>query len=211
MEHKKRFEELNVEKLNIVNHNNDIKMTLFNQDQIPPILMNGEDVLPGHRQDEPISGIMFYNGKGDECGGLVYGSEEDEDGNVYADASLTFDEYEQDQVVQMHFTEHKGETHYGFSIYDRPDQPLTEILEEDKKIRESNLTDEEKNQKLNELFQGNATRAFMGKDANGDVSVRLHDSKGQPRIRMVVDADDVPRMEFLNEAGEVTYSLPPQE
>ncbi|MDQ0160919.1 hypothetical protein [Alkalibacillus salilacus] len=99
-----RFEEINVEKLNIVNENNDIKMTLFNQDKIPPLLMNGEDVLPGHRQNDPISGIMFYNGKGDECGGLIYGSEEDEDGNVYADASLTFDEYEQDQVVQMHFT-----------------------------------------------------------------------------------------------------------
>ncbi|NIK11722.1 hypothetical protein [Alkalibacillus almallahensis] len=206
-----RFDEINVEKLNIVNENNDIKMTLFIQEKIPPLLMNGEDVLPGHRQNEPISGIMFYNGKGDECGGLIYGSEEDEDGNLYAGASLTFDEYEQDQVVQMQFTEHKGQSQYGFSIYDRPDQPLTEIIEEDKKIRESNLTEEEKNQKLNELFQGNATRAFMGKDSNGDVSVRLHDSKGQPRIRMVVDANDVPRMEFLNEVGEVTYSLPPQE
>lgn len=33
---------------------------------------------------------------------------------------------------------------------------------------------------------------------------------GRPRIRMRVDQDDVPRLEFLNENGEVVYSLPPQ-
>lgn len=45
----------------------------------------------------------------------------------------------------------------------------------------------------------------------GSVGVKLSDSKGQERIRLVVDADDVPRMEFLNEKGEVIYSLPPKQ
>lgn len=48
------------------------------------------------------------------------------------------------------------------------------------------------------------------KERNGDVSVKLMDSKGHPRIRLVVDKNDVPKMQFLNEEGEVTYQLPPE-
>lgn len=59
---KKRYAELDVEKLNIVDGSGKIKMTLFNQDNIPPLIIDGEDILPGHRQNDPISGIMFYNG-----------------------------------------------------------------------------------------------------------------------------------------------------
>jgi hypothetical protein len=88
---RKKYKELDVEKLNIVDKRGKVKMTLFNQENIPPAMMHGEDILPGHRKRDPISGIMFYNGKEDECGGLIYGSEEDEDGNLYAGASLTFD------------------------------------------------------------------------------------------------------------------------
>lgn len=53
-------------------------------------------------------------------------------------------------------------------------------------------------------------RAYMGRSQNGEVAVRLFDSKENERIRMVIDANDVPRMEFLNEKGEVVYKLPPE-
>lgn len=206
-----KYTELNVEKLNIVDKNGKVKMTLFNQENIPPLIMDGKDILPGHRQNDPISGIMFYNGKGEECGGLIYGSEEDEEGNVYAGASLTFDQYKQDQVVQMHFEEENGQSFYGFSVFDRPDIPINQIIEKENSIRNSNIPEERKKEELNKLYQGNAHRAFMGKDNNGDVSVKLMDSKGRQRIRMVVDKNDVPRIEFLNENGEVTYKLPPEK
>src|SRR5690554_2045144 len=206
---KKRYAELDVEKLNIVDGSGKIKMTLFNQDNIPPLIIDGEDILPGHRQNDPISGIMFYNGRGEECGGLIYGSEEDEKGNITAGASL--DQYKQDQVVQMHFTEKNGQTHYGFSVFDRPDVPISKLISKENKIRNSDLTEESKREEYDKLYQGNAQRAFMGKDANGDVSVKLMDSNGNQRIRMVVDNNDIPRIEFLNESGEVTYKLPPEE
>ena len=93
---KEKYTELDVEKLNVVDSNGKIKLTLFNQENIPPAIMDGRDILPGHRQSDPISGMMFYNSEGDECGGLIYGNETDEDGNVSADVSLTFDQYKQD-------------------------------------------------------------------------------------------------------------------
>ncbi|MGE8205552.1 hypothetical protein ACQKP0_13410 [Heyndrickxia sp. NPDC080065] len=43
------------------------------------------------------------------------------------------------------------------------------------------------------------------------MSVQLSDSKGKPRIQMVIDENDVPRMEFLDGDGNVVYKLPPEE
>ncbi|WP_027963982.1 hypothetical protein [Halalkalibacillus halophilus] len=210
MSDKKRYSELNVEKLNIVDQDDNLKMTLFNQNNIPPAIMDGKDILPGHRQEDPISGIMFYNSEGDECGGLIFGSEVDEEGNVESGMSFTIDQYKQDQVVQMHYTEEKGQSHYGFEIFDRPSTPLSKITEEMQEIEREDLPEAEKAKAINDLFQGAAPRASMSKTPDGEVGVKLMDSKGNQRIRMVVGDDDVPRMEFLNEKGEVTYKLPPE-
>jgi len=175
-----------------------------------PAIIDGKDILPGHRQSDPISGIMFYNSEGDECGGLIYGNEEDEDGNISADVSLTFDQYKQDQVVQMHYSGENGQKNYGFSIYDLPDTPLPELLKCHNEILNSNLTEDEKDTELDKVWKGNTQRALLGKNNNGNVSVQLSDSKGNPRIRMVLDSSDVPRMEFLDSEGNVTYKLPPE-
>lgn len=208
---KKKYTELDVEKLNIVDSEGKIKLTLFNQENIPPAIMDGKDILPGHRQSDPISGMMFYNSEGDECGGLSYGNKIDEDGKVSADVSLTFDQYKQDQVVQMHYSDENGEQYYGFSVYDRPNTPLPELIDKSNRIQNSSIPEEEKSKKLNKLFEGNAPRAFMGKNQKGEVSVKLSDSKGKPRIRMVVDENDIPRMEFLDGEGNVIYKLPPEQ
>src|SRR5699024_5582278 len=162
-------------------------MTLFNQENIPPVILDGKDVLPGHRQCDPISGLMFYNGKGEESGGLIYGSEEDEDGNVTAGASLTFDQYNQDQIIQMHYSKENDEQLYGFSIYDQPNENLADMIEKDKQIRESDLNEASKQEELAKLYQDSVPRAFMGKGVKGDVSLKLMDSNGKQRIRMIVD------------------------
>lgn len=204
------FKSIDVQNLNIVDKDGTVRMRLFNNDNIPPLLINGEDLLPGHREKDPIAGLMFYNAEGEECGGLIFGNEKDEHGNVKAGASLTFDQYNQDQVVQMHYEDENGQKHYGFSVYDRPETPLAELLERHNEILSSSLTEEVKNNELNKVWEGNAPRAFMGKNNKGEVSVQLSDSKGKPRIRMVVDDNDVPRMEFLDSEGNVTYKLPPE-
>ncbi|GEN46853.1 hypothetical protein [Alkalibacillus haloalkaliphilus] len=210
-EEPKKFNKIEAEQLNIVDKNGKVKLSLFNQDHIPPAIMDGVDILPGHRQNDPISGLMFYNSDGDECGGLIYGNEIKEDGSYEAGASLTFDQYKQDQVVQMSYNDRNGERSYGFSVYDRPEQGLKETIEKQEEIKKSNLSDDEKDEATKQLFEGNVPRAQMGKSTKGDVSVKLMDSKGNQRIRMVVDEHDVPKIEFLDEKGNVTYRLPPKE
>ncbi|WP_282940451.1 hypothetical protein [Paenibacillus sp. RC67] len=206
---RERFERIDVENLNIVDKDGNIKMTLFNKENIPPAMMDGEDILPGHRKDWPISGIMFYNGEGDECGGLIFGSEKDENGHYKSSASLTFDQYKQDEVVTMSYYNENGVMTYGFKIKDRPQIPLSEQLKILKEINESNKDNETKKKEIDALWEGSTQRAFMGKNEKGEVTICLMDSKGKQRIRMLVDKNDNPRMEFLDGNGNVTYKLPP--
>ncbi|MFB7142032.1 hypothetical protein ACFCYN_20460 [Gottfriedia sp. NPDC056225] len=204
------YKNINVENIKIVDKNGTVRIRLFNNDHIPPAIMDGKDILPGHRQEDPIAGLMFYNGEGDECGGLIFGSKKDDEGNYESYASLTFDQYKQDQVVQMHYIDENGQRHYGFSVYDRPNMPLPELIERTRDIQNSDLTDEELEKELETIWKGNTSRAFMGKNSKGEVTVQLSDSKGKPRIRMVVDENDIPRMEFLDGDGNVTYKIPPE-
>ena len=58
----KKIERMDVEQLNIVEKDGTIKMSLFNSNHMPAMIFEGEDILPGHRQDDNNSGIMFYDG-----------------------------------------------------------------------------------------------------------------------------------------------------
>ncbi|MEH7402650.1 hypothetical protein V7148_16850 [Gottfriedia acidiceleris] len=204
------FKSINVENINIVDKDGTVRMRIFNNENIPPAIMDGKDFLPGHRQKDPIAGLMFYNGEGDECGGLIFGSKKDELGNYESYASLTFDQYKQDQVVQMHYIDENEQRNYGISIYDRPNTPLPDLVERTHKIQNSELTEPEVDRELENIWKGNTPRAFMGKNSIGEITVQLSDSKGKPRIRMVVDENDIPRMEFLDGDGKVTYKIPPE-
>jgi hypothetical protein len=204
------FKNINVENINIVDKDGTVRMRLFNNDHIPPAIVDGKDILPGHRQNDPIAGVMFYNGEGDECGGLIFGSKRDEKGNYESGASITFDQYKQDQVVQIHYSDDNGQKNYGFSVYDRPNTPLPELMDKHHNIINSELSEVEKDRELDKIWEGNTERAFMGKNSKGEVTVQLSDSKGNPRIRMVIDDNDEPRMEFLDGEGNVTYKLPPE-
>jgi hypothetical protein len=63
-------------------------------------------------------------------------------------------------------------------------------------------------QKLREMAGGAAERVMVGRDREQAAVVRLSDTKGKPRIKLSVDLAGSPKLEFLDEAGKVTYSLP---
>lgn len=205
-----KFINMDVENLNIVDKNGTVRLSLFNSDNMPPLIFEGEDILPGHRQGSNKAGLMFFNAQGTECGGLIFGSEKNEETGEYSSGlSLTFDQYNHDQLIQMSVIDDNGTQNYGISIFDRPNETIKDTFTKINKM--STMEDEcEKSKLLRELKESNARRMFMGKSSDGEVSVKLSDSKGNERIRMVIDKNDVPKLEFLNEKGEVIYSLPPE-
>ncbi len=89
-------------------------------------------------------------------------------------------------------------------IRDRPNIPLPEPakrLEEVGKMSEG----QEKTAAMKPLLAPD--RVFVGK-SNGNAAVWLFDTEGKPRIKMVVDASGNPKLQFLDAAGKIIYSLP---
>src|SRR5574344_701894 len=64
----KRFKEISVERINIVESNGDLKLVISNSKRKHQGIVNG---MPLPKRDIQ-AGLIFFNSVGDECGGLVY-------------------------------------------------------------------------------------------------------------------------------------------
>jgi hypothetical protein len=203
---KPKFEEIDVERINIVEKDGKLKMVIANSERQHPGIVDGQS-LPRKRP----AGVLFFNTQGDECGGLSYDGRQ-QDGKVSAGALLAFDRFRQDQTVGVQYGEANGRYFAGLFVWDRPDKSLGPLIEKLAAI-EKMPDGPEKTAALKELRQtpGGAERVMVGRDRDQSAVVRLDDANGQPRIRLSVNAAGVPRLEFLDKSGKVTYSLPPED
>lgn len=202
---KSKFEELDVERLNIIEKDGKLKLVLANAAKAPPVVFNGKTLSKGSRSP----GLYFYNANGEECGGVAYDTSE-KDGKYEAHSGILFDQYNQDQTVGITYSDANGSRAAGLNVWDRPDTPIwvsVEKLDAIRAMREG----AEKTEALNRLRESGelgASRVFVGKGRDKAAVVMLSDGKGKPRIRMAVDGAGVAKLEFMDETGKVTYSLP---
>ena len=199
-----KFEEIDVERINIVEKDGKLKMVISNGERQHPGIIDGKTLS---RKRPP--GMLFFNEKGDECGGLSFSGDQ-KDGKGNAGALLAFDRFRQDQTVGIQYSESNGQYSAGLRVWDRPETSLGPLIDKIAEIEK--MTDgPEKTaatQKLREMAGGVAERVMVGRDREQAAVVRLSDAKGNPRIKLSVDAAGVPKLEFLDETGKVTHSLP---
>jgi hypothetical protein len=203
---KPKFEEIDVERINIVEADGKLRLVISNKARAPDVVLDGR-TIPG-RQGGRSPGLIFYNERG-ECGGLVFDSIDR--GDVHgASAALLFDQYRQDQTIGIMYGERSGQRAAGLRVWDRPDTPLTEYLDKAEALKK--MPDgPEKDAAAKNLRDSAAspTRVVVGKSEKKAAVVMLADAKGRPRINMIVDATGDPRLEFLDESGRVILRLPP--
>jgi hypothetical protein len=199
-----KFEELEAKRIRIVDEDGTVRMVLTSP-PFPGALFRGKPINGDQNRQE--AGLIFYNDEGTECGALSFHGRTGPDG-IDAEMMLTFDAYEQDQALTLSFVQRGSERGYGLSMVDRPLTPFTDTLEKQRRI-ESMPERPEKQQEIRNLSEAHSQRLFLGRLESGEVGLYLMDSKGRPRIRIGVSADDVPRLDFLSETGEVTDSFPP--
>ena len=164
-----RFEEIDVQRINIVESDGRVKMVITNQERFPDGVMDGRTF----ERTEKYPGIVFYNSDGDESGGLTFRTLRLPDG-VEANASLNFDQYKQDRTLQLFYGEYQEQRTAGLAIFDPPDVPLSQIMDRGEALQ--NLPDgPEKNE---------ATEA-LGPGARGDAEKQssIEDSSRRPRAR----------------------------
>jgi hypothetical protein len=201
---KTKFDEIDVERINIVEKDGKLKMVISNAERQHPGIIDGKMLS---RKRPP--GMLFFNEKGDEVGGLSFNGDL-KDGKGNASALLAFDRFRQDQTVAIQYGENNGQYYAGLRVWDRPETSLGPVIDKLAEIEKMKDGPEKTAamQKLREMAGGAAERVMVGRDREQAAVVRLSDTKGKPRIKLSVDLAGSPKLEFLDEAGKVTYSLP---
>ncbi|HEX3866547.1 MAG TPA: hypothetical protein VHV78_07320 [Gemmatimonadaceae bacterium] len=219
---KAKFDEIDVERINIVEPNGHYRMVLSNRPRsIGPVYKGQPFGYAGGGRP----GIIFFNDEGTENGGLTFtGStcvngrspttgRQCRDGSFNASTHMSFDQFNSDQVVNFDYNDNNGQRLMGFSINDRADFDIKRMVDERDSINKIADT-VARNAALVKLFAPrngiplNAQRLFLGRDPNKAAVLNLSDRTGQPRLRIAVDSLGAPHIDFLDEAGHVTYSLP---
>jgi len=201
---KNKFEEIDVERINIVEKDGKLKMVISNGERQHPGVVDGKMLS---RKRPP--GMLFFNERGDEVGGLSFNGDE-KDGKGNASALLAFDRFRQDQTVAIQYGENNGQYYAGLRVWDRPETSLGPVIERLAVIEKMKEGPEKTAamQKLREMAGNAAERVMVGRDREQAAVVRLSDAKGKPRLKLSVDLAGSPKLEFLDETGKVTYSLP---
>jgi hypothetical protein len=200
---KQKFEEIDVERINIVEKDGKLKMVISNQERQTPIIVDGK-TLPQDGSRAP--GMIFFNDKGDEIGGLVF------TGNTGKGqySSLTFDKFRGDQTIAFqHLENSKGDYFAGLSFND-VNIPTVEFAAKMDAIKQLQ-NEAARNAALKEMSEKGelmVNRLAVGKGRDKSAFMTLSDAKGKPRIKIVVAAEGTPRIDFLDASGKVTYSLP---
>lgn len=198
-----RFAEIAVERINVVEQDGKLKMVISNGERQHPGVVDGKTLA---RARPP--GILFFNEKGDECGGLSFNGDQ-KDGQANASALLAFDRFRQDQTVGIQYGESNGQYSAGLRVWDRPDTSLGLVI--DKLAAIGKMSEgPAKTAAMKELREtaGGAERVMVGRDREQAAVVRLADAQGRPRLKLAVDAAGAPRLEFLDEKGAVVHRLP---
>lgn len=192
-----QLDELTVRRINVVDGSGRTRVILAGS--FPP------------RRTE-LAGLLFNNAEGTEAGGLVYRGRRLPDGRISASGTLTMDQYDDDQIVALQYTQEGLRRQQGLTVMDRPDSLTRETLAYYQKLdrmppgpaRDSVLREFRANTPAEQLA---ARRVFVGRDTGKAAVLHLADRSGKPRLRIAVDSAGRASISFLDAQGRVTRVL----
>ena len=223
-----KFEEIDVERINIVEADGTLKLALFNSARLTRGLDGDKRAGTG-----TISGMLFYNEEGHEAGGLVFNGKKIKGGQQSA-IGLTMDGYRQDQTMSIQHNEKKDSlsSYYNdaIRIMSRPDRSV--VKEEygfyklkypdrfgDKDTpRLSKEVLDSMEMKLANEYKVAKQRIYLGHSRGNDKDgwydnsgLYIKNKYGKSMIKIYVDKDNNPKFEVLDTLGrKVKYNLIPE-
>lgn len=208
-----RFEEIDVERINVIEKDGTLRMTISNHGRIPDPVIGGKSYPLRSGTGGAGAGLIFFNDEGNENGGLTFTGRRTPTGHQ-AGAALTFDQFNQDETVALSYADENGKRRAGLQISDRSEESIQAGAESLMVYRR--LPDGPEKTRRTQAFRASAQarglrsiqRMYAGKGGNKEAVVVLSDPEGRVRILMMVDSAGVPRLDFLDEHGKVTFHLP---
>lgn len=204
---------LAAERIDIVEPDGGLAIALSNSKTSAKLRFDGEILHGASNRDIP--NIIFFDGKGDEVGGLAFANYKEKDAPFQAIRHLAFDGFRQDEVITMSHFVQNGKSRKGVYIYDRPDIPIMDALRESgidpndtpdilgKKLKRF----KEKNPERHEELWGNPRRVAVQTNEDNEAELLLGDAQGNIRLRFVVKPEGAAFIEFLDEEQNVVKRL----
>ncbi len=207
---------ISAERIDILEADMQLAISLSNSQRTPMVQFDGQKLEGASNRNIP--NIVFFDGKGDEVGGLAFANPDPAGSPFQAIRHLAFDGYKQDEVITLSHFVQNGKSRKGMYIYDRPDISILDAMdktgiqpEDDSETFNKKLADFKKNQpeRFDELWK-NPQRVALQTNENNQSEMLLSDSQGQVRLRLSVSSDGNATIEFLNEEGLVIQRIGPK-
>lgn len=203
------FEEIDVERINVLEPDGKYRMVISNRARsIGPIYKGQPFGYPGGTRP----GIIFFNDENTETGGLTFGGRRREDGTFSGSGHLSFDQFNQDQVVYLQYQDNNGRRRMGLTVAERADVDIFELVAARDSI--AAMPDGPAKAAAMERLMAPrdgvplfAQRGFFGRDVAKNAVVDLADPSGNTRLRLVVDSLGTAAIEFLDPSGTVTRRI----
>jgi hypothetical protein len=201
------FDQVNVHRLNVIEPDGKPRVIISNRAEMPGIYWDGK--LYGHATRDQ-GGMLFFNDDGTEVGGMLFRNRRNGD-HYSAGSGLLFDQYHQDETLDLTYDEADGKRQAGLQVWDRPDESILPAIELSDRLKNAK-TDAEKAELMEERkalvkrYGAHPGRVFVGKSL-GDSIVRLADAHGRPRLVLRVTASGEPVVQFLDETGKVVKEI----
>jgi len=194
-----RFDEITVKRINVMDEDGNTRVILAGS--FPP-------------RRATLGGLLFINEDGNDAGGLVYQGTRDSLGNIQAGAVLTFDQYQNDQVVALAYDQSGTQKRQGLTIQERPDT-LTDRVKDFYRAFEAAETAEARDSLRRTVLpqiprrEFVSRRLFAGRSLAGAALVTLADLDGKTRLRLEVDSLGQASITFLDAEGREVRRITP--
>lgn len=212
-ERRATFDEIDVERINVRKPDGRLSLVVSNETRMPGVISGGREYGPSKGR----SGLVFYDGGGDEMGGLTYGSRL-EGGTLTHSGHLAFDARGNDQAVNLSYAETWEDGRQtsrvgGLRFIDR--EPSTpEAGRERLAMGEMARSDDSaERERAAAWFAENgrygrdwSNRVVIG-SVDGTAYLGLNDPQARPRLEATVDTDGTSRLHALDADGEIVHDL----
>ncbi len=208
---KVRFQEIDVERINLVTADGQRELVIANRDRLPGVVEDGREA-PDHRH---TAGILFYNSVGDESGGMVWSGRPGVKGASGASSQpeqamhFSADRFGGDQQMALGYYERDGHRYTGLQVFDRGLSKDYQALAEAMEAAPPGPAREQLKKQWEAAGGRQTERFFAGKTPGKSSALILSDGQGRPRVMALVTEEGKIVFDFLDERGEVIKSLAP--
>ncbi|HEX5235241.1 MAG TPA: hypothetical protein VFW25_07930 [Silvibacterium sp.] len=204
------YDSITVHRINIVEPDGTPRLVISDKAEFPGQYFKSKDLPRPDRRGS--AGMLFINDEGTEQGGLTFRGQRSSDGKIQSSGGLTFDEYEQDQTVQIGTSEDGEDVETGYQINDNGSTLFTPevaaALQSVHAMPEGPAKEKARAEFGAKYPMALRTRAGFARLRDKSSEFALCDPQGRTRIRLRVAPDGNPSMQFLDATGKVTHQWP---